>query len=323
MDHFDPFDLETGDLASAACALIAAAALVVSPAALAAQHTHDHGGEEGHAHGEGIHFSHPMIAETVTPDTKVRLDHQNFDYPGDGTENSGVVEAEYAFSPSFSVEAALPYSYSSSAFGNASVLFKFANRAFEEDGVILGYGVQLDFPTNDGAAVSDGHGHGEGEDPTHDDGGHAAESAASSRFPVRFHGATGVRGTLGSDVWEVGPYLNFGWKSGPVELMAWSVFGIPFNHDDQAEVGTELSWNFSALLHASDRLQPMLELDGTGGISGHAVGEDVVQISPGLKVRPFGDEPLWIGTSVGFPLASGVEEDPFESRFITSLFWHF
>lgn len=300
-------------------AAVAAVALLALPHGLAAQHghDHDHGAEgDGHAHA-GLHFSHPIIAETVTPDTKVRVDHQHFDYPGDTRENSGLVEAEYAFSPSFSVEAALPYSYSSSAVGNATVLFKFANRAFEDDGLIMGYGVELGLPTNGGAETG-GHEHEHGED------GHTHQtSAASERFPVRFHGATGVRGTLGTDTWEIGPYLNVGWKSGALELMGWGVFGIPFNHADQSEVGTEISWNFSALVHASSRLQPMLELDGTGGISGHAVGEDVVQVSPGLKVRPLAGEPIWIGTSVGFPLASGMEEDPFDARFLASVFWHF
>ena len=291
--------------------------LLAAPGSSRAQHTHDHGGTDGHAHA-GLHFSHPMVAESVTPDTKIRLDHQFFEFPDGDTENSGVLEAEYALSPSVSVEAAFPYSYTATAAGNASVLLKFANRAFQDAGLLLGYGLGLTFPTN---------GSPEAATPDQDHGEHEHEGTASrSDFPapVRFHtGGTGVEGTLGTDEWRVAPYLNVGWKAGPLELVGWGTFGIPFDQHEQGEVGAEFDWNVSALVHASDRLQPMLELDGSGGISGPAVGRDVVHLSPGLKVRPFGGQPLWVGTSVGFPLASGVEEDPFDVRWKTSLFWHF
>lgn len=302
--------------APAAVALLTALALLAVPSDLRAQHDHTHGEDGGHQHA-GLHFSHPMVAESVTPDTKIRLDHQYFDFPA-GREHSGVLEAEYAFSPSFSLEAALPYSYSATAVGNAGVLLKFANRAFQDAGVMLGYGVGVTFPTNGSPAdTSAGHDHG---DHQHD----VAASGGGFPAPVRFHtGGTGIEGTLGSDEWRVGPFLNVGWKTGALELVSWGTFGIPFHQHEQAEVATELDWNLSALVHASDQLQPMLELDGSGGISGPAVGRDVVHLSPGLKIRPFGGEPLWIGTSVGFPLASGMEEDPFDVRWKTSLFWHF
>lgn len=297
-------------------AVLAALALLAAPSALDAQNGHGDGDDGDHAH-EGLHFAHPMIAESVTPDTKIRLDHQFFDFPDGDTESSGVLEAEYALTPGFSIEAGIPYSYTATAFGNAEVLVKFANRAFEDAGLLLGYGIELGLPTNGSPEAA-------GPDDPGTSHGHGSVAAARADFPVRFSGGgSGVGGTLGTDEWEVGPFLNVGWKSGPVELLAWGQFGIPFGQESQEEVATEISWNFSALFHASSRLQPMLELDGSGGISGEAVGEDVAQISPGLKARPFPDEPVWIGTSVGFPLATGVEEDPFDVRWKTSLFWHF
>lgn len=291
-------------------AVAAGLALLIPAAGADAQHTH-----AGDGHGHGLHFSHPLIAESITPDTKIRLDHQFFEFPDGDQENSGVLEAEYAVTPSFSIEAGVPYSYTSTAFGNAELLLKFANRAFEDAGLLLGYGVELGFPTNGSPGEAS---------PDEPGAGHGSVRAGRADFPVRFSGGgAGVEGTLGTGEWEVAPFLNVGWKSGPVELVGWGLFGIPFDQEEQDEVATELSWNFSALVHASSRVQAMLELDGSGGISGEAVGEDVVQLSPGLKVRPFPGRSLWLGSSVGFPLATGVEEDPFDLRWKTSLFWHF
>lgn len=288
------------------------------------EHAEEHAHAEAHAHdGAGhhgsLHFTHPMIAETVSPDTKVRFDHQYFSFPDGDVEHSAVLEGEYAFTRSFSVEAAIPYSYSAAALGNASVMFKLANYAFEGSGVLLGYGLELGLPTNgdpDEAEPHDDHDH------EHASVGRANRILDAPPSP-RFHGASGVEGTLGTDEWEVAPFLNVGFRSGPVELLGWGFFGIPFDQAEQAEVETELSWNLSGLYHVSSRVDALLELDGSGGISGPAVGEDVVQLSPGARVRLLPDSPLVLGTSVGFPLASGVEEDPFDVRWKTSLFWHF
>ncbi len=318
------------------CALATAVAWAVSAGPLRAQEEerHEHQDAHGHAshdHHGGLHFTHPMIAESVSPDTKVRLDHQHFEFPDGDSEHSGVLEGEYAFARSFSVEAALPYSYSAGALGNAAVLLKFANRAFEEAGVLLGYGVQFELPTNgEPDESSEDHDHEHEGTATRTASGTAAAPGGGGASGVldappdpRFHGGTGVEGTLGTREWEVAPFLDVGYRSGPLELVGWGIFGIPFDHAEQSEVGTRLRWNLSGLYHVSDRVQGILELDGSGGISGHAVGEDVVQLSPGLRVRVLPDRPLVLGTSVGFPVASGVEEDPFDLRWKTSLFWHF
>lgn len=340
--------------------LLAAAFAVSSPVAAAGQEEHaeeehehadDHvHGQEGHGHG-GLHFTHPMIAESVTPDTKVRLDHRYFDFPGDSRENSGVLEAEYAFHRTVSLEVGLPYSYTAGELGDFGALLKLANFAFEDSGVLLGYGVGVSFPTAGPVPPhthAPGEGHGEeghaelqpaarpgaaaargAAPPTGASAGASGETAASESPAAsppgpRFHGAAqGVTTSLGTQEWEVEPYLNVGFRGGPWELTAWTRFAIPFHHADQHDVGTELRWNLAALFHASSRLQPLLELDGSSGISGHPVGEDVVFASPGLRVKPFPDQPLWVGTAVGVPLATGVAEDPFDVRWKTSLFWHF
>lgn len=314
-------------------AALALAALAAVPGAAAGQEDHEHpGGEEGHVHAAaqggdhehaGLHFTHPMIAESVTPDTKVRLDHRFFDFPDGDVENSGVLEAEMAFHRTVSLEVGVPYSYTAGELGNVRALLKMANYALEGSGVLLGYGLGISFPTN---------GDPEAGPPTlQPDVRRGAEPRPAARASVapsppgpRFHGAAGgVESTLGTREWEVEPYLNVGYRGGAWEVTAWTRFAIPFRQEEQHDVGTELRWNLAALLHASSRLQALLELGGSGGISGHAVGDDVVFASPGLRFRPFDGRPLWIGTAVGIPVASGVEEDPFDLRWKTSLFWHF
>lgn len=324
-------------------ATLALAALLAVPAGAAAQQEagHDHG---DHEHGEaghhaGLHFTHPMIAESVTPDTKVRLDHQYFGFTDGDRENSGILEAEYAFTRSFSIEVGVPYTYSATEFGNASAMLKFANYAFEPAGVVLGYGVQFGFPTS-GPAPAHSHeeegAHGEEE---HDHAARIAASRASVDGASPSGGArtsgpgpaapptvsshtsgTGVVNSLGTDEWQVSPFLNVGVRAGPVELAGWGLFDIPFGQAEQAEVATTLSYNLSALYHVSSRLEALVELDGSGGISGEPVGEDVMNLSPGLRVRPFSSLPLVLGSSVGFPVTN---QEAFDVRWTSSVFWHF
>ncbi len=72
------------------------------------QHEHD-----GASHrGADLHFSHPLIAESVSPDTKVRVDYFFRSVAaegGDVAESTFRLESEYAFHRSVSVEIDLPY----------------------------------------------------------------------------------------------------------------------------------------------------------------------------------------------------------------------
>lgn len=293
------------------------ALLSVAPPALRGQEAHVHDDGTIHHH-EGLHFTHPLVAESVSPDTKVRVDVQHFELPDGDVENSTVVEAEYAFHRTFSIEVALPYSYGQTEFGNLEVTFKVANYAFEEAGVLLGSGLALGAPTN-----------GTPEAPVPD------PLLARSVVPSpRFHtGGGGVDATLGTDEWELSPFLNAGLKRGRLELVGWGILDIPFGAaeeepDPEAPEGDEhahgegvgLSYNLSALVALSSRVEGVLELDGAGGVTGAAVGEDVASLSPGIRVRPFAGRPLVLGASVGFPLTS---EEAFDARLKASLFWHF
>ncbi len=118
--------------------------------------------EDGHPHGR--HFSHPIFTESVSPDTKVRFDFGR-EWETDGTVSELEVEAEYAFHPSFSVEIVGPYAFVSpdvgpgeNGGGNVELALKFANFAFAQRGLLLGYGLALGMPTGDETkGIGSGH----------------------------------------------------------------------------------------------------------------------------------------------------------------------
>jgi len=113
--------------------------------------------QEEHEHGHGLHFAHPLYTESISPDTKIRANTgREWETDGDAWELE--LEGEYAFRRSFSIEAGIPYIIlrptdvgGTSGPGNLEILFKFANYAFEEQGLLLGYGVQFGVPTGDAA----------------------------------------------------------------------------------------------------------------------------------------------------------------------------
>ncbi|MFB6239985.1 MAG: hypothetical protein ABEJ46_00160, partial [Gemmatimonadota bacterium] len=165
-------------------------------------------------HHAGLHFSHPLFTESVSPDTKIRTDYNYLDLGAEeGTKHEFGLGVEYALSRNFSIEAGVPYSASDEALGFTSVSLKFANYALEEQGISLGYGVGVGLPTS-GSAPEETH-HGEEEQGGH---GHAARTSSSDVMSAppapRLNGGTGVHSVLGRDFYEFEPFFNIGWKSG-------------------------------------------------------------------------------------------------------------
>lgn len=251
-------------------------ALVATPMSARAQDQHDH--------GHGLHFSHPMFAESVSPDTKIRLDYGEA-WETEGKEAELEVEAEYAFHRSVSVELAAPYVFlrpsdgpSTSGVGVLHLALKFANYAFEERGLLLGYGLEFGLPTGNADA-----------------------------------------GTGTDHLWEIEPFLNLGFAYGGFEIVGWTRFGIPANQETGEEVETEVAYDVSALYHVSDRIQGLLELNGGAGLSGAEAGRGVVAVSPGFKVAPSPTVPIFVGLGVSVP----VDDEELDARLKLSLFWHF
>ncbi len=61
--------------------------------------------QECYGMGEGLEFSHPLIAESVSPDTKIRLELDRSRGP---SSLDMALEGEYAFVPQLSVEVGIP-----------------------------------------------------------------------------------------------------------------------------------------------------------------------------------------------------------------------
>lgn len=262
--------------------VIVTALVATSAGTLRAQQHHSH--EDAPGHHQGLHFSHPLVTESVSPDTKLRVNAARA-FEADGTETEFDLEGEYAFHRAFSIEVGVPFAVldpddapSASRLGNLEVLFKFANYAFERHGLLLGYGLEFGLPTGDDA-----------------------------------------RG-IGSDhLWEMEPFLNLGYRRGRIELVGWSRFGVPFNQNAGDEVETEFAYDLSALVHVTPRFQGLLEVNGETVLSGDEAGETVVLLSPGVKVAPAAGVPLFIGAGASVPLT----DTELDVAARVSLFYHF
>lgn len=274
---------------AATCALMVMLPLatVLAPAARA-QEGHEHPAGQEHGHSHGLHFTHPLIAESVSPDTKVRMDYAHRTPTSEGEVE---FEGEYAFHRSFSIEVGIPtlsrnFQAGSTEFGPEHIhaAFKFANYAFEDQGLLLGYGLEFGLPW--------------GRNPEAEHGGHVH----------------------GQDVYEISPFLNAGLMAGDWELVGFGIFSIPTHQDHQENVSTTFRYNLSALYHATPRLEPLLELNGQTGLSGAAIGEAASYVTPGLRVLPFTDMPLAVGLGLSVPL---TDDRGFDTRTVMSLFYHF
>lgn len=311
--HAVDFSRDPADPARVVSALAAAALLLILPPSLAAQeHTHDLEHQHSHddaGHHEGLHFTHPLITESPSPDTKLRFDYRYMDLLEENHEENAVIgTAEYAFHRTFSIEVSAPYSFDDEIFGATEVAFKFANFAFEEEGLLLGYGLGIGLPTAGGSPEEEGE----------ESGGTRLPVATSRTGPPRFSGGGGsVHASMGEDATELEPFFNLGFKRGPVELVGFGTFG--FSTEDAGE-GTTISYNLSSLFHVHDRLDLLLEFDGSGGVNGEAVGQDVANASPGIRIRLLEDRPLVLGVAGSVPL---TDQESFDSRILTSLFYHF
>jgi hypothetical protein len=256
---------------------------------------------DGHSHEtKGLHFSHPLITESPSPDTKIRLDYFFLDVDGEiedeelGEEGEGpnkfkestiLLELEYAFTRNISIEADIPYTFlnvnggsNENHFNNIEIGIKTASFILEQYGILLGGGIEFGLPT--------------GKD----------------------------RKGIGSDnIFEIEPFADFGYKYKDLEVVGFLSLGFPVNQKGDQDEGDELGYNLSMLYHIGTSVQAILEFDGETVLNGEEDGESVLNIDPGIKVAPFRNKDIKFGFGASFPL---TDDEEFEYRLIGSVFYH-
>jgi len=241
-----------------------------------------------HHHEEDLHFSHPLIVESPSPDTKVRFDYfyRRFRTGQKAIEHSARGEFEYAFRPTFSIEINVPYTFRQvdgdprvNHADSMDVALKIANPVFKDHHILLVYGIEFSLPT--------------GSDS---------------------------KGIGSSHVIDVAPYFGAGLKKKKVEVVAFSSVSVPTNKRITDEDATTFGYQLSFLFKPTPSVQPVIEFDGRTGLNGLERGHTVINFSPGIKFRPLHSEHWQIGAGVGLPITGRKD---FNTRFIASAFYHF
>jgi hypothetical protein len=235
-----------------------------------------------------LHFSHPLTAESPSPDNKIRLDYilENRSNSSGGNSHTLQVEFEHAFNPAWSIEFGIPYAFinpdtadSVSGFGNAEIGIKHARYDLADQGIIYGGGLEIGLPSGDGN-----------------------------------------KGIGSHHEFEIEPFFFVGKQQDQWELIGFAAFGIPGNRNGEDEADWEVEWNTSLLHHHTDTFATVLELDGEIPKGGEEEGEDVVNATVGIKFQPTDDPNLSIGIGGRFPL---TDDKGFHAQVLFSMFWHY
>lgn len=245
---------------------------------------------QGQEHNEDhhrLHFSHPLVTESPTPDTKLRLD-----YAGTLTSDAGGlherifrIEGEYAFNHGASLAIVAPFisrtspaSERASNLGNIEVSLKAASLALSEHGFLLGGGLSAALPT--------------GSD---------------------------VKGIGSSHIIELEPFFDVACKRNALELVGFGRLSSTFRRRPGDEAERNLAFDFSALYEIQPRLEGLFEVTTNRALAGAESGEQQTFVAPGIKVYPFRNRQMMFGASV--ELGTGLVADT--RTLLLSGFYHF
>lgn len=255
---------------------------VVLPLALRAQEAHDH----DHEH-EGLHFSHPLLNESPSPDTKLRLDFlwSRTSSGADRVSERGArLEGEYEFMDGVSLAVTVPWVRQETPFGVAQhtgsteLSLKASSLRWGKQGVVVGGGFSVGLPTGSDAA-----------------------DIGSSRTV------------------ELEPFADIGVQLGGLELVAFGHYGTTVHNPTGVDAEKELSFVGSALYTVRRLAEALLEVETV-----HPVSSDestTTRIAPGLKLYPFPNRHLMAGVSA--PIALRQSGQPESRSLIASVFYHF
>lgn len=253
--------------------------LVATRAGAQQDHDHDH---------DGLHFSHPLVNESPSPDTKLRLDFlwtRIGDPTNRVTERGARVEGEFAFTPGLSLAVTAPYTWRDGegrggvhGMGNTEVSLKAASAKWDERGFLFGGGLSVGIPTgNDSLGIG------------------------SSRAV------------------DVEPFVDAAIQRGGLELVAFGRYGTTVHNEPGVVADREVSVAASALYPVARVLEALIEAEAVRPISGD-VRETATTLAPGVKVYPFGDRRIMAGVSAPIGLSGEAKQ---ARGLLVSLFYHF
>ena len=255
--------------------------LLVRPALA---HAQAHEDDDEHDH---LHFSHPLVTESPTPDTKIRLDYVMLwttDTP-ELRDHLVRVEGEYAFSHELSLALVAPYEFRTqpiseraNGLGNLELSLKYASLRYGEKGILLGGGLSAGVPTgSDQKQIGSSH------------------------------------------IVELEPFLDAGYKRERLELVTFARFSSTFNRRAGEDVERTLAFDFSTLYHVQPRLEALMEITSSRSTVATESGAPQTFLAPGVKLYPFRNPQLMFGASV--VLGTGVVRNV--KAVSLSAFYHF
>lgn len=235
-----------------------------------------------------MHFSHPLVTESPSPDTKLRLDYlwtRTGEPANRATERDLRVEGEYALAPAVSLAVTLPYAWRSArglpdvrGLGNAELSLKAASLRWGARGLLVGGGLSIGLPTGSDA-----------------------------------------RGIGTSRAVEVEPFADAGVKRGGLELVGFGRYGTTVRNRVGIDAEREFSFDGSALYPVSRGVEALLEVAAARSAAGQERAT-ATSLAPGLKLYPFSDRSLMFGVSA--PL--GLTGEARDARgLLVSAFYHF
>jgi hypothetical protein len=263
------------------CSILIVAFVFIPLGAMGAQ---DH--DEDHDHDQ-LHFSHPLVTESPSPDTKIRLDYIGARTSGSTgvRENTFRLEGEYSFTHSVSLAIVTPFisrtapaTERASGLGDIELSLKAASLAFGDHGLLLGGGLSAALPTGSDA-----------------------------------------KGIGSAHIVELEPFVDAGYKRDAFELVGFAILSSTFHRQVGEEAERNLTFNFSALYHLQSRLEGMIEVTTARALIGPESGLQQTFVAPGLKVYPFTNRKFMFGASV--EIGTGIVHDT--HALLLSGFYHF
>ncbi len=224
-----------------------------------------------------LHFAHPLFTESPFPDNKVRVDYLFTNRTGEGGEaHTPSITGEVRWTRNLSTEVKLPYTVSNPDEGanerrldNSEVAIKYANFTFEEQGVLIGGGLEVGLPTGDD------------------------EVGIGSDHLVEIEPFVNV-GYKPDEDWEIVGRLAVGHTA---------------NENDSDPADHEVAWNASVLYHATTTVKPNVEAFGERVSGGEEDGLSTANVALGVKLVPFAEHRLKFGLSGAVPVSDDKEAD--------------